>query len=101
MLVALVFHQAISPIDFYHLVADYCHFFFFFSSRRRHTRLTCDWSSDVCSSDLRRIQLSLRSYLIVFLPSYNAILKTAGFSFEPMMMNMADSQASVGARPGR
>src|SRR4051812_14288093 len=24
---------------------------FFFSSRRRHTRLTCDWSSDVCSSD--------------------------------------------------
>src|SRR5438477_10167403 len=29
--------------------------FFFFSSRRRHTRLTCDWSSDVCSSDLFRI----------------------------------------------
>src|SRR6266480_2401564 len=28
------------------------YFFFFFSSRRRHTRLTCDWSSDVCSSDL-------------------------------------------------
>src|SRR5438477_2760417 len=27
-------------------------FRFFFSSRRRHTRLTCDWSSDVCSSDL-------------------------------------------------
>src|SRR5690242_20871765 len=27
-------------------------FIFFFSSRRRHTRLTCDWSSDVCSSDL-------------------------------------------------
>src|SRR2546430_12578559 len=25
---------------------------FFFSSRRRHTRLDCDWSSDVCSSDL-------------------------------------------------
>src|SRR5256886_10277542 len=28
-----------------------CHFFFF-SSRRRHTRFDCDWSSDVCSSDL-------------------------------------------------
>src|SRR6267143_2471040 len=27
-------------------------FFFFFSSRRRHTRWNCDWSSDVCSSDL-------------------------------------------------
>src|SRR2546430_3524092 len=26
--------------------------FFFFSSRRRHTRFDCDWSSDVCSSDL-------------------------------------------------
>src|SRR5256885_12571561 len=30
----------------------YC-LFFFFSSRRRHTRLQGDWSSDVCSSDLR------------------------------------------------
>src|SRR2546430_3907089 len=27
-------------------------FYFFFSSRRRHTRFDCDWSSDVCSSDL-------------------------------------------------
>src|SRR3712207_6848026 len=26
---------------------------FFFSSRRRHTRYWRDWSSDVCSSDLR------------------------------------------------
>src|SRR5690606_41075824 len=32
----------------------YCTFgnFFFFSSRRRHTRFSRDWSSDVCSSDL-------------------------------------------------
>src|SRR5256886_4257448 len=29
-------------------------YFFFFSSRRRHTRFDCDWSSDVCSSDLDR-----------------------------------------------
>src|SRR2546422_6808042 len=28
--------------------------FFFFSSRRRHTRCSRDWSSDVCSSDLKR-----------------------------------------------
>src|SRR5260370_24007557 len=28
---------------------------FFFSSRRRHTRFKCDWSSDVCSSDLNVI----------------------------------------------
>src|SRR6266487_3722829 len=31
--------------------------FFFFSSRRRHTRGTGDWSSDVCSSDLHRAGL--------------------------------------------
>src|SRR5260370_10068849 len=30
-----------------------CSLSFFFSSRRRHTRFKCDWSSDVCSSDLR------------------------------------------------
>src|SRR5256886_9285725 len=29
--------------------------FFFFSSRRRHTRFDCDWSSDVCSSDLYHV----------------------------------------------
>src|SRR5690242_21906728 len=33
---------------------------FFFSSRRRHTRLTCDWSSDVCSSDLTAAKRALR-----------------------------------------
>src|SRR2546430_12490847 len=31
------------------------HQFFFFSSRRRHTRFDCDWSSDVCSSDLTTV----------------------------------------------
>src|SRR5205085_6890093 len=31
--------------------------FFFFSSRRRHTRFDCDWSSDVCSSDLTMADL--------------------------------------------
>src|SRR5437588_8814836 len=30
---------------------------FFFSSRRRHTRSLCDWSSDVCSSDLITVAL--------------------------------------------
>src|SRR5689334_14706863 len=39
-------------IDFYVNVFIYILFFFFFSSRRRHTRWNCDWSSDVCSSDL-------------------------------------------------
>src|SRR6266487_6412333 len=38
--------------------------FFFFSSRRRHTRWTGDWSSDVCSSDLAHY-LSIGGYAIV------------------------------------
>src|SRR5436190_24017058 len=36
---------------FFCLIISYF-IFFFFSSRRRHTRSLCDWSSDVCSSDL-------------------------------------------------
>src|SRR2546430_12728719 len=35
--------------------------FFFFSSRRRHTRFDCDWSSDVCSSDLCEINDDLHA----------------------------------------
>src|SRR5688572_33020296 len=37
--------------------------FFFFSSRRRHTRFDCDWSSDVCSSDLYGAPLTIRHLL--------------------------------------
>src|SRR5699024_11373836 len=32
--------------------------FIFFSSRRRHTRSKRDWSSDVCSSDLKGVQIA-------------------------------------------
>src|SRR5690606_40586721 len=32
--------------------------FFFFSSRRRHTRFSRDWSSDVCSSDLNNLEIT-------------------------------------------
>src|SRR5690606_39749924 len=41
---------------------------FFFSSRRRHTRFSRDWSSDVCSSDLQRwmmMYLDLARYAVV------------------------------------
>src|SRR5256886_3165517 len=42
-----------SPVDLLRYPGDDIReFFFFFSSRRRHTRFDCDWSSDVCSSDL-------------------------------------------------
>src|SRR5688572_32965829 len=40
-------------------------FLFFFSSRRRHTRFDCDWSSDVCSSDLgERTRKSKRQVVV-------------------------------------
>src|SRR5690606_13833036 len=38
-------------LNYIFIYFDIC--FFFFSSRRRHTRFSRDWSSDVCSSDLR------------------------------------------------
>src|SRR5256886_12023568 len=44
-------------------------FFFFFSSRRRHTRFDCDWSSDVCSSDL-----SIGSLLSALAPTFETLL---------------------------
>src|SRR2546430_7730460 len=63
-LILTIYHISSSPSDrrieernvfwfslFYSLLSLL--FFFFFSSRRRHTRFDCDWSSDVCSSDLR------------------------------------------------
>src|SRR5580698_506713 len=43
---------------------EYGLFFFFFSSRRRHTRLTCDWSSDVCSSDLAWLAYGLQDVVL-------------------------------------
>src|SRR5260370_23992863 len=43
----LVGYSVLMCESFYSLIS-----FFFFSSRRRHTRFKCDWSSDVCSSDL-------------------------------------------------
>src|SRR5688572_31678956 len=39
-------------MNFLYLLMLFFFIFFFFSSRRRHTRFDCDWSSDVCSSDL-------------------------------------------------
>src|SRR2546430_12456744 len=53
---------------------------FFFSSRRRHTRFDCDWSSDVCSSDLdclmvlTRRELSKEAEFLV-LRHENAVLR--------------------------
>src|SRR3972149_12148939 len=47
-----------------------CRVFFFFASRRRHTRFDCDWSSDVCSSDLFVLGIS---FLLLALPFMVAV----------------------------
>src|SRR5260221_5681008 len=39
---------------------------FFFASRRRHTRSLCDWSSDVCSSDLEETKSSTKRLAELF-----------------------------------
>src|SRR2546427_5625733 len=61
--------------------------FFFFSSRRRHTRFDCDWSSDVCSSDLPILQVRLDFFCALawiralFLPSSLDKAKTGCYVF--------------------
>src|SRR5699024_11892750 len=48
--------------------------YFFFSSRRRHTRSKRDWSSDVCSSDLRFILII--NYFSSILRSEDDVIRT-------------------------
>src|SRR5205809_7427940 len=48
-------------------------FYFFFSSRRRHTRCSRDWSSDVCSSDLKA-----HTAMIAWIPWSTAKSRAAG-----------------------
>src|SRR5690606_40047822 len=54
-----------------------CFGFFFFSSRRRHTRFSRDWSSDVCSSDLW-----IRDAVARFEPERNRLITRDGRTVE-------------------
>src|SRR5688572_33340993 len=79
-------------------------FFFFFSSRRRHTRFDCDWSSDVCSSDLEEFlehggvmhglaqyEESVRVPLVLWGPELPAGLRVAdGVSLVDLMPTVLD-----------
>src|SRR5215211_8837620 len=48
--------------------------FFFFSSRRRHTRSLCDWSSEVCSSDLRFGGVEMQAVVIAPIQSQGRLI---------------------------
>src|SRR5260370_14827811 len=67
---------------------------FFFSSRRRHTRFKCDWSSDVCSSDL---VLSLRTAASHFNDEFNT--RTVTIRANPGDIDPSSTFTHVVARP--
>src|SRR2546430_8549016 len=56
---------------------------FFFPSRRRHTRFDCDWSSDVCSSDLAQ-------------PDPSRVLRDAGHAMASVKSVKADTRFGPG-----
>src|SRR5690606_40091198 len=58
--------------------------FFFFSSRRRHTRFSRDWSSDVCSSDLVSIVGTIG---FIGLVAPHIARRLVGFRHLPLMLS--------------
>src|SRR5260370_7455503 len=62
---------------------------FFFSSRRRHTRFKCDWSSDVCSSDL--VSAAVRARPVAQRAAFEAQISTE-------VLRQDQSRSSVAAR---
>src|SRR5438270_2343253 len=73
-------------------------FFFFFSSRRRHTRFDCDWSSDVCSSDLSSWLEQKEKRLALEEREREALRKTLAHELEWVRQNPKARQAKSKAR---
>src|SRR5260370_5194049 len=71
---------------------------FFFSSRRRHTRFKCDWSSDVCSSDLRtRADAVLIADMAYIAPRWPAVYTTLrGLCYAEITVRTAKSDLHSG-----
>src|SRR2546427_11097742 len=74
-------------------------FVFFFSSRRRHTRFDCDWSSDVCSSDLidrvESLRLQRIGQIVVLHGLFHARAEETGAELVPAIpRNQVDDGAA-------
>src|SRR5207237_2106671 len=65
---------------------------FCFSSRRRHTRFKCDWSSDVCSSDLRSSGTGYRGRAALYevMPIQGKLRRLIGGSTEDLFAAAAE-----------
>src|SRR2546427_8569381 len=75
--------------------------FFFFSSRRRHTRFDCDWSSDVCSSDLRQSVTDVLKQALAAPDGLPAATEIIGNSASFDMQNIADALIRYFSGEGR
>src|SRR5256886_4042748 len=71
--------------------------YFFFSSRRRHTRFDCDWSSDVCSSDLVTANSAPASTFHAKRDSSRSRSTAPGFTPTPIAQRVG---APIGLFPG-
>src|SRR3989344_3934112 len=70
----------------------------FFSSRRRRTRLTCDWSSDVCSSDLDSFLAAAKGVSIGI--HFQKRILTGLFGGEGFIMQKLEGDGMVFAQMG-
>ena len=76
-------------------------FFFFFSSRRRHTRSLCDWSSDVCSSDLVVVGVIVVWPTVVVISVFRSVVGIDGLVIIPVLINRQFDIRSEERRVGK
>src|SRR5207237_5418477 len=64
------------------------------SSRRRHTRFKCDWSSDVCSSDLAELAALLEAGELDYIVEYESLARSHHFRFValPPAVDLGDAR---------